>query len=210
MAPVPPRLEIVRGAAALGPLLPALSRLRIAVFREWPYLYEGDATQEAEYLAAYAASPGAAMVLAFAEGVPDPVGIATCQPLAEADAPIREPFLRAGIDPASVCYFGESVLLPAYRRRGAGHGFFAAREAHARALGLTRSAFAAVVRNPSDPRRPRDHHPLDAFWRKRGYAPRPDLSFVMEWREIGDDRMTPHSLSFWMRALDAAPPDPGA
>jgi GNAT superfamily N-acetyltransferase len=209
MMPPPLRLETARGPAAIAPLLPALSRLRIAVFREWPYLYEGDARQEAEYLSAYAESPGAAMVLAL--DAEEPVGVSTCQPMEEADAAIRAPFLRAGIDPAAVCYFGESVLLPAYRGRGAGVGFFAAREAHARALGLTVAAFAAVVRNANDPRTPPGHVPLDDFWRRRGYSPRPDLSFVMEWREIGDDRETPHSLSFWMKDLAAAaPPDPAA
>jgi len=34
-----------------------LARLRIAVFRDWPYLYDGDEAYEREYLRAYAA-PG--------------------------------------------------------------------------------------------------------------------------------------------------------
>ena len=37
--------------------LDAVAALRIAVFRDWPYLYEGDLDYEATYLAAYAASP---------------------------------------------------------------------------------------------------------------------------------------------------------
>ena len=63
------------------------------------------------------------------------------------------------------------------------------------------AAFCAVVRNPNDPRRPPGHVPLDGFWRNRGYAPRPDLSCVFHWRETGDDRETPHVLSFWLKAL---------
>ena len=31
-----------------------LARLRVAVFRDWPYLYDGDAAYEREYLARYA------------------------------------------------------------------------------------------------------------------------------------------------------------
>jgi GNAT superfamily N-acetyltransferase len=199
--PAPPlRLETLTGRDRLAPLLPVLARLRIAVFRDWPYLYDGSEAYEGEYLTAYAASPGAAIVVAF-DGE-EAVGAATCQPMAEAAAEVRAGFTRGGggPDPARVCYFGESVLLPRYRGRGAGVGFFAAREAHARAaLGLSAAAFCAVVRNDNDPRRPRDHVPLDAFWARRGFVPRPDLSCVMRWREPGDDRETPHSLGFWVK-----------
>lgn len=195
----PLRLETFAGPAALRPLLPALARLRIAVFRDWPYLYEGDAAQEETHLAALAEGPGGAIVVAFDAGG-EPVGAATCQPMAEATPSIRAGFARpGGPDPARTCYFGESVLLPAHRGRGTGLAFFAAREAHARGLGLSVAAFCAVVRNANDPRRPRDAVPLDAFWRNRGYHPRPDLSCMMAWREVGDDRETPHSLGFWVK-----------
>lgn len=194
------RLETLAGpalAAALPAALADLARLRGAVFAEWPYLYEGDAPYEAGYLARFAASPGAALVVAYDEA--RPVGMATCQPLAEAHAPVVQAFRRRGLDPTGFCYCGESVLLPEYRGRGAGVGFFAAREAHARSLGLTATAFCAVIRNANDPRRPPGYQPLDAFWRKRGYQPRPDLSCVFSWRELGDDRETPHSLGFWLK-----------
>ncbi|MDO9706750.1 GNAT family N-acetyltransferase [Paracraurococcus lichenis] len=196
MTTPPLRLETLSGAA-LQAALPALSRLRVTVFAEWPYLYAGDAAAEARYIAAYAADPQAAVVVAF-DGE-TPVGMATCQPMTTAHGPVAAAFRARGLDPARFCYLGESVLLPPYRGRGAGVAFFAAREAHARGLGLPATAFCAVVRNPNDPRRPKDYVPLDGFWRKRGYAPRPDLSCVFQWKEIGDDRETTHVLSFWLK-----------
>lgn len=173
-----------------------LSRLRARVFAGWPYLYDGDTGEEERYLRDYAHSPGAAMVVALdGDRV---VGAATCQPMAEALPAIRQ----AGLDPATHCYFGESVLLPEYRGQGVGVRFFAAREVHARALGLPHAAFCVVVRNPNDPRRPADYVPLDDFWRKRGYTPQPGISAIMRWPEPGDaGRETPHSLMFWTRAL---------
>jgi GNAT superfamily N-acetyltransferase len=186
--------------AALAPHLASVARLRVEVFAEWPYLYEGQEGYEERYLRSYADSPGAAVVLAL-DGE-NAVGAATCQPMAEAAAPVREAFARAGLDAARFCYFGESVLRAAYRGQGLGVGFFAAREAHARALGLTHAAFCAVVRNPADPRRPAGYTPLDAFWRKRGYTHNPMLTCVFRWAEPGDGgRETPHMLSFWTRAL---------
>lgn len=192
-------LSTVTGAA-LHPFLPAVARLRVTVFAEWPYLYEGAADYEERYLRAYADSPGAAVVLArLGEEV---VGAATCQPMAEAAEPVRAAFLRAGLDPAEHCYFGESVLLPEYRGRGVGVGFFQHREAHARALGAKVATFCSVVRNPNDPRKPASYTPLDAFWRKRGYTHRPEIACVFRWAEPGDaGGETPHTLSFWTKAL---------
>ena len=196
MEPVHLRFETLRGDA-LRAWLPRLAGLRIAVFREWPYLYEGEAAYEEGYLATYAHSPGAAVIAAI-DG-DRTVGCATCQPMTEAEAPVRDAFLRHGEDLGRWCYFGESVLLPEYRGRGAGVRFFELREAHARALGLRATAFCAVRREADDPRRPAGYVPLDAFWRKRGYTPRPEISLVFDWQELGDDRKTPHTLDFWAK-----------
>lgn len=192
------RLETLTGAAA-RPHLAALAALRAEVFRAWPYLYAGDAETEARYLASYAEGKGAALVVAL-DGEAA-VGTATCQPMVETHPEVREAFARTGRDISRTCYFGESVLRVAYRGQGAGVGFFTAREAHARSLGLTTAAFCAVIRNGNDPRRPAAYTPLDGFWAKRGYVHNPELSCVMRWREVGDDRETPHSLSFWMKDL---------
>ena len=51
-----------------------------------------------------------------------------------------------------------------------------------------------------DPRRPAGYAPLDAFWRRRGYARRAEISVVFDWKEVGDDRRTPHALGFWTKA----------
>lgn len=192
------RLVTLTGAAA-RPHLAALAALRAEVFREYPYLYAGDAQTEARHLASYTEGKDAALVVAL-DGE-TAVGVATCQPMAEAHGEVRAAFARAGRDIATTCYFGESVLRAAYRGQGAGVGFFTAREAHARTLGLATACFCAVIRNAHDPRRPAAYTPLDAFWRKRGYTHHPELSCVMRWREVEDDRETPHVLSFWVKEL---------
>lgn len=192
------RIECVAGAR-VAPWLAALAALRIRVFRDWPYLYDGDAAYEARYLAAYAASPRSLVVLAL-DG-DELVGCSTGVPLADEDAAFQAPFLAAGIDPAQVYYFGESVLDPRYRGRGLGHRFFDEREARARALGFRHVAFCAVQRDADDPRRPVDHRPLDGFWRARGYAERPDLVAWLEWKEAHAGASLAHRMRFWTREL---------
>ena len=60
----PPILSALRGAA-LEAALDDVARLRIAVFRDWPYLYDGSLEYEREYLTTYRDSPGALLVGAF-------------------------------------------------------------------------------------------------------------------------------------------------
>ena len=194
----PLRIETLTGAA-LVPLLPALARLRIAVFRDWPYLYEGDDAYEAHYLRRYAETPLGAVVVAW-DGE-QPVGVSTCLPLEVEPPEVTLPFRARTIPPGRVMYFGESVLLPAYRGRGAGVAFFTHRERHALAIGRRLTAFCAVVRDRADPRRPKDAPDLAPFWKRRGYVPRPDMTCRMAWREIGQPQETAQTLAFWTRAL---------
>lgn len=192
-------LQSLSGAALLSHL-DAVAALRIAVFRDWPYLYAGDAAYEREYLAAYAASPDSVVVLARAGDAL--IGASTGIPLAQDSAEFQAPFPAHGIDPARVFYCGESVLLPHYRGRGIGHAFFDARETHARALGgFDWTAFAAVDRDPADPRMPTGHRGNEAFWAKRGYARQPGMTMRLHWNEIGVGEIE-HPLTFWLRPLD--------
>jgi GNAT superfamily N-acetyltransferase len=194
-----PRIECYHGAA-VTPHLPAVAALRIAVFRDWPYCYEGSADYETRYLATYARSPRSLFVLAFAGD--DVIGASTAVPLADEVAAFQRPFLERGIEPAHVFYFGESVLLPAWRGLGLGHAFFDAREARARELGFPLTAFCAVERDADDPRRPSGHRDNDTFWRKRGYRRQDDMFCELEWQETGAGAPQMHRLRFWLHGAE--------
>lgn len=194
-----PRIDILRGAQIL-PWIGELAALRITVFREWPYLYAGDADYEAEYMQTYARSPAAALVLARAGQ--QVIGASTALPLSDETANVQAPFIAAGIEVSTLCYFGESVLLPQWRGHGLGHRFFDAREAHARSLpGISHCAFCAVDRADDDARRPSGARSLHAFWTARGYVCQPQLRAHMDWLEVDQQQPSSHSLSFWIRPL---------
>jgi len=194
----PLRLVEVEGPG-LGPWIQALGGLRIKVFREFPYLYDGDEAYEREYLSVYLNSPRFLAVLALdADG--RPVGATTCLPLEDEQEAFRAPFTSAGLNPADFLYLAESVVLPEYRGRGLGREFFARREAHARRLGLGRTTFCSVDRRADHPARPAAWKPLDPFWSSLGYVRRPELRAVFPWKELGERQESPKTLTFWTRS----------
>ena len=168
--------------AAILPHLPDVARLRIRVFREFPYLYDGTEESERTYLESYASAPRSVCVLALDDG--QVVGVSTGLPLEESDEAFRRPFADTGIDERAVFYFGESVLDQAYRGQGIGHRFFDEREAHAAELGFRTTAFCAVERPDDHPLKPAGYHSNDTFWAKRGYVIRPDLRARLFWKQV--------------------------
>jgi len=192
------RVERLEGEA-LSAALGDVARLRIEVFRKWPYLYDGDAEYEARYLQTYRDSADAILVGAF-DGA-RLVGASTGTPMEDHADDFAAAFAGQDIPLSDIFYCAESVLLPEYRGQGLGHAFFDAREAHARDLGRTYSAFCGVVRPMDHPLRPEGYRPLDAFWRKRGYTPVEGAVAQFRWKDIDQSHETDHALQFWMRRL---------
>ncbi|AJE46129.1 GNAT family N-acetyltransferase [Celeribacter indicus] len=190
--------RILRGAE-VDSALDDLARLRITVFREWPYIYDGDLAYERRYMSSYAGNDAAVLVAAF-DG-DRLVGAATGSPLAGHAADFAEAFEGHPWPMEEVFYCAESVLLPEYRGRGAGHAFFDARESHARALGLGYSAFCSVIRPDDHPLRPEGARSHDAFWRGRGYAPLAGVVARFRWKDVDETEATRKSLQFWGRRL---------
>ncbi|MFN8394051.1 MAG: GNAT family N-acetyltransferase [Bacteroidia bacterium] len=198
-----PEMEIsyksYRGAE-IAEVFEPLARLRIAVFRDWPYLYEGSLDYEMDYLKTYSEAPNSLLHAAFYRG--EMVGATTCIPLADETGDVQKPFLEAGMRVEEIFYFGESILLPEYRGQGIGNVFFNAREAHAASFGTYRvTCFCGVQRPLDHPLRPLDYRPLDEFWMKRGYRKVPELSTTFSWPDIGESESTAKPMVFWMREL---------
>lgn len=185
--------------AALDAALDDVAKLRIAVFRDWPYLYDGDLEYERRYLQNYRTSAGAVVVGAF-DGT-TLIGAATGTPMEDHAEEFAAPFAATGLALQNIFYCAESVLLPAYRGRGLGHAFFDAREAHAWSLGRAYTAFCSVQRPADHPARPADYRPLDPFWRARGYTPLDGVIAEFAWKDLGEDHETRKPLQFWIRTL---------
>jgi hypothetical protein len=84
-------IHCVTGAEIL-PFIPDAARLRITVFREYPYLYDGTMEYEETYLRTYSESAGSLFVIA--RDGDSVVGVSTAMPLAQETEEVHAPVSR--------------------------------------------------------------------------------------------------------------------
>lgn len=177
-----------------------MASLRINIFKDFPYIYDGSVDYEVKYLGRYLKAQNAQFIGAFnAENLL--VGLATCLPLSEEENFVQKPFLDAGLNLEEIFYFGESVLLPKYRGHGIGHRFFDLREQAAQNFGSKYAYFCAVKRPEEHHLKPTNYRPLDNFWKSRGYVQIENLKSYFEWKDLGQTEETPKEMVYWMRSL---------
>lgn len=190
-------LECVSGIS-IERYIPDLARLRIEVFREFPYLYAGDIEYEKKYLETYLKSPRSLVVLAkYQDQV---VGASTALPLIDEADYVKEAFTNSGIDINQIFYFGESVLNTNMRGQGIGKSFFDLREKHALSFSEYKiTCFCAVQRNSNHPLQPTNYKPLDPFWQSRGYKKNSHLQSQFSWMDIGQTHETLKPMIYWTK-----------
>lgn len=192
-------VETLQDRGAREAAIDDLAQLRISVFREWPYLYDGSLDYERRYLSHFIGNDSAVLVVAR-DGAAT-IGMATASPMSGQDEALQRPFKERGHDISRLFYFGESVLLRGYRGHGVGHAFFDHREAAARSAGAGSACFCGVVRPVDHPLRPSGARDLGPFWRSRGYAPVEDAITHYDWKDIDQTEETSHPMQFWLCTL---------
>lgn len=191
---------VTRKGAEIDALFEDLAHLRIQIFKDFPYLYQGSIEYEKVYLETYSKSPKS-LLFAVYDGN-DMVGATTCLPLADETPEVIAPFERAKLEIDTIFYFGESILRKEYRGFGLGHRFFEEREQHARHLRIYKTAcFCVVERGDDHPAKPADYRPNDVFWIRRGYAKEPRLQSLFEWTDIGEAFPTAKTMTYWTKQL---------
>lgn len=177
-----------------------LAGLRLKVFKDYPYLYEGSLDYEKKYLETYFKAPHSFIFMIEDNG--RIVGATTSILASEEEESFRKPFENFGLNPAEVFYFGESVLLEEYRRQGFGKLFFEEREAFARSLPFVETlAFCAVVRPYNHPMKPLDYKPLDTFWENMGFRKAEGLSTTYTWKDIDRELEDKKEMQFWIKKI---------
>ncbi|TVQ85868.1 MAG: GNAT family N-acetyltransferase [Bacteroidetes bacterium] len=192
-------IKILTGSQA-SEYLSELAALRIEIFREFPYLYDGDLDYEKKYLSRYFNTRDAHIITVFDDN--QLVGASTCMPLWKEMEEIQKPFSDKGLNRHEYFYLGESVLQKKYRGQGVGKLFFKHREQLALKYAQVKfTAFCAVLREINHPMKPAHYRPLNEFWEKTGYKQNPQLIAKLMWKDINEEFETQKQLEFWIKKL---------
>lgn len=177
-----------------------IAQLRLKVFHEFPYLYEGSLDYEKQYLETYFKAKHSFIFLVEDEG--NIVGASTSIWAPEEEESFRKPFEVQGMNPESIFYFGESVLLPEYRGTGLGKIFFNERENFAKSLPFVKTvSFCTVVREENHKLRPENYKPLNDFWNAMGFTPAPHLSTNYEWLDRDESIPSLKKMQYWIKNI---------
>ena len=177
-----------------------LATLRINVFREYPYLYDGSLEYEKNYLSQYLSTKNSALVIVKdAERI---IGAVTGIPLNETFSDCKDFFIENKIPMEGIFYLGEITLLKEYRGQGIGARMYELFEEFVRGNNEYKQiALCEVVSPKNDPRRTSDYFCLDSFWAKRGYVKNPDWVTQFSWKDLGSEEESYHPMVFWIKNL---------
>lgn len=191
-------LQILTGRE-IAASLPAVAELRLAIFREYPYLYAGDAASEQKYLAVYADAADACLVTVNAGN--SVAGAATGIPLSLETGELVNPFAASAYEVDNCYYIGELLFYPAFRNRGLGSRVLKLIEERVRSLGRYRYlTCVTVVRPAGHPLCPADYLPIDRFLARTGFKPLPGICANFTWSELDGVRRE-HGMQYWLKEL---------
>ena len=185
--------------SAVTESLDDIASLRINIFQEFPYLYDGRREEEFRYLKVYENTPDAAIMTASDSG--KIIGAATGIPLCHEHEELVKPFVRSHYALDEIYYVGELLLYPEFRNRGLGLRLLKQMEEQVRSLGNYRYLTCATVVRPDDhPLRTSTYLPINRFLAVAGFHPLPALMTEFSWLET-DGVTRRHPMTFWLKEL---------
>ncbi|HLT92942.1 MAG TPA: hypothetical protein VKZ56_00200 [Membranihabitans sp.] len=177
-----------------------IARLRLTIFREYPYLYDGNKDYEADYLKKFIGTEDSIVVLAFSND--SIIGALTGLPLQYEEPDVCKPWIELDQPLDKLYYFSEGLILDHYRKRGIGRQMFRIAEdwvENTRRYDVF--TLATVIRSDDHPKKPENYSSTDIFWEKLGYRKTNGLVCTIPWREIGEDQEYPKPLLFWSKNI---------
>lgn len=184
---------------ALGGSLEDLASLRINIFREYPYLYDGVREDELKYLRLYMDTPDA-LVISVKDGG-NMAGAATGVPLRYEHDSLIAPFIGTSYSVEELFYVGELLFYPKYRACGLGIRLLEQVVEHVRSLGKYRYlTCATVVRPDRHVPCPESYIKIDRFLARTGFVLLPGVTTSFAWKET-DGNNYDHPMQFWIKEL---------
>ncbi len=193
--------EQILTGSAVEDSLNDIASLRIEIFREFPYLYDGRCEDELNYLKLYSVTPDS-FVIIVKEGE-KVAGAATGMPLRHEATELVEPFSGTSYPVDEIFYVGELLFYPEHRNRGTGMQVVRMVEEQIRSYSTYRYlTCATVVRTDDHLMRPADYIPIDRFLAHTGFNPLLGITTSFTWLET-DGVKRSHPMDFWIKELPA-------
>ena len=185
-----------------------LPACRTTVFREWPYLYDGDVAYETQYLQRYTTCPDFLLNPCAGGRRSSRGSLHGPTPGADLSAEFKTPFEAAGEPVSAYFYCGESVVSPAFRGHGLGKNLLRRARSpcpHPPPAIRHHTCFCAIERPLPDTRRPPAHRELHGFWKRLAYKRHPTLAASLAWKEIGSPTENPPHPPLWIKENTSTP-----
>ena len=187
--------------AEIGAFIEPLGRYRIEIFREFPYLYDGDMEYERTYLSRYLKSEEGFLLLGQ-----DVSGIAcacTGIPLKHEMDEFKAPFIQHGVSVADKFYLGEIMIRKDVRSQGLGTRLMKlALNTIARTGKYQHVVLCTVIRPPHHPLKPAGYQFNDNLWRKVGFSKLTNHQVFFSWKDLGDAHETMKPMNYWIKPVD--------
>ena len=192
-------IEVLKGPEVI-PYLQKVAQLRIEFYRNYPYLYEGNLTDEETYLSMYAKSKDSLLVIA--KNGDDVVGAVTGIPMLETKKENKWLYTQKQTPDEHIFYLGELVLSQDYQNSTLQEMLYLQLENAVK--GLEKYSILAVCeieRSPEDTKKPVSAFSSEVLWAGRGFIKQPELYTTNAWKDVGDLEKSDHHLFFWYKAL---------
>lgn len=190
------KIKTLKGKHIL-PFIEELAILRIAIFKEYPYCYDGSMKYESEYLKTYTDCNESTITIVMHDK--KVIGASTAIPLEYEIEAFKNPFRNE--NQSEIFYLGESVLLPEFRGKNIYRHLFQERETAALNYGCKRTTFCAVERPQPDKRKPKNYASLEPVWSHFKYIKNEKRSTYFPWKDIGDHLESTKQMVYWEKWL---------
>lgn len=176
-----------------------IATLRITMFKEFPYLYEGSIEDEEEYLSIYFNSPNSVILLVLDKD--KVVGFSSSIPLSEEMEEIKNPFVESDLDINSIHYIGEMIIETAYRTKGMFNIMANYQEEYARSKEYLSIVFMTVIREHNHLLKPKNYRCLEILWKYLGYELLEGIKVKFSWKQVDGECPQDNQLGIWFKKL---------
>ncbi len=173
-----------------------VARLRIKIFKEYPYLYDGNLEQEREYLKPYIESQDG--ILIIAKDGDKSIGAITGLPLRESMQELKDCYARESQNIDDMFYLGEVVLLKEYRGKGIGIFLYKALEEYLSSKKYSKIVFCAIAKEGNDQKKSKEN-----YYKRLGFIRRFDLSLNVSYKKIGEEFETESKMNIWEKFINS-------